>query len=366
MPADRIGDRVPTSPVTRRRRLRRRSTSTAPRRPPPCRRFPTGRTATVNLTLTATDNLSGVASTQLHGRRWLDADAVPRSSSRPRACTRCSSGAPTSAGNVEATHTADGEDRHSTAPIDHRDAGAGPRTAPGGTTPTSPSRSRAAMPTPASRRARRPRRSRRKARARRSTGHAVDNAGNTAVGDRDAEHRQDPADDPRRRCRPPTRTVGTTCRSRSTGRAATRSPGVASCPNPTHAVVRRRSAQSVDGHRDRHRRQLRRARRSAASTSTRPRPTLTASAPATATPAGTPGPVTVHWTCSDNLSGVVTCPADQTVTAEGVTTLAQTITDKAGNRTTNVDHDPHRQDPADRSSVPPPPRRTATGGTTPT
>jgi uncharacterized protein YjbJ (UPF0337 family) len=39
----------------------------------------------------------------------------------------------------------------------------------------------------------------------------------------------------------------------------------------------------------------------------------------------------VHWTCTDNLSGVTSCPADQVVTNEGFTTLAQTITDQAGN-----------------------------------
>jgi hypothetical protein len=43
------------------------------------------------------------------------------------------------------------------------------------------------------------------------------------------------------------------------------------------------------------------------------------------------GPVTVHWTCADNLSGVSSCPGDEVVTAEGFTTLAQTITDQAGN-----------------------------------
>ncbi len=62
-------------------------------------------------------------------------------------------------------------------------------------------------------------------------------------------------------------------------------------------------------------------------------PTLTASAPPA--PLGWyNGPVTVHWTCSDDLSGVTSCPGDQVVGAEGFTTLAQTITDQAGNSTT--------------------------------
>ncbi len=47
------------------------------------------------------------------------------------------------------------------------------------------------------------------------------------------------------------------------------------------------------------------------------------------------GPVTVHWVCSDDRSGVAFCPADQSVSAEGFTTLAQTITDRAGNASTS-------------------------------
>ena len=65
--------------------------------------------------------------------------------------------------------------------------------------------------------------------------------------------------------------------------------------------------------------------------------------PPTITPTASPspvfgwyqtGPVTVHWTCTDNLSGVSSCPGDDVVTAEGFTTLAQTITDQAGNTST--------------------------------
>jgi hypothetical protein len=43
--------------------------------------------------------------------------------------------------------------------------------------------------------------------------------------------------------------------------------------------------------------------------------------------------ITVQFTCNDNLSGVVTCPADETLSSEGaaVASTAQTITDQAGN-----------------------------------
>ena len=43
--------------------------------------------------------------------------------------------------------------------------------------------------------------------------------------------------------------------------------------------------------------------------------------------------VTVPFTCNDNLSGVVSCPADETLSSEGsaVSSTAQTITDQAGN-----------------------------------
>jgi hypothetical protein len=63
-------------------------------------------------------------------------------------------------------------------------------------------------------------------------------------------------------------------------------------------------------------------------------PTLTASAPPASFGWYASGPVTVHWTCNDNLSGVTSCPGDQVVTQEGFTTLAETITDQAGNQTT--------------------------------
>jgi hypothetical protein len=63
-------------------------------------------------------------------------------------------------------------------------------------------------------------------------------------------------------------------------------------------------------------------------------PTLTASVPATST-GWYSGPVTIKWTCGDSLSGVSSCPSDQTITAEGVTTVAQTISDNAGNLTTD-------------------------------
>ena len=43
--------------------------------------------------------------------------------------------------------------------------------------------------------------------------------------------------------------------------------------------------------------------------------------------------VTVPFTCNDNLSGVVSCPADETLNSEGsaVSSTAQTISDQAGN-----------------------------------
>jgi hypothetical protein len=62
-------------------------------------------------------------------------------------------------------------------------------------------------------------------------------------------------------------------------------------------------------------------------------PTLTPSAPPTSS-GWYAGPVTVHWECADDLSGVTSCPADQVVTDEGFTTLAETVTDHAGNTTT--------------------------------
>jgi hypothetical protein len=49
------------------------------------------------------------------------------------------------------------------------------------------------------------------------------------------------------------------------------------------------------------------------------------------------GNVVIHWTCNDNLSGVVTCPADTTITGAGSgLTVSATVTDKAGNTTTTT------------------------------
>jgi len=45
--------------------------------------------------------------------------------------------------------------------------------------------------------------------------------------------------------------------------------------------------------------------------------------------------VVVHWTCSDALSGIKTCPTDSTITSEGASeTASGTATDKAGNSKT--------------------------------
>jgi len=43
--------------------------------------------------------------------------------------------------------------------------------------------------------------------------------------------------------------------------------------------------------------------------------------------------VTIHFTCADNLSGTITCPADQTLSSEGaaVSSSAQTVLDQAEN-----------------------------------
>jgi len=46
------------------------------------------------------------------------------------------------------------------------------------------------------------------------------------------------------------------------------------------------------------------------------------------------GPVTVHFTCSDALSGVATCPDDVTLTDNGANSASGTATDKAGNSAT--------------------------------
>ncbi len=109
--------------------------------------------------------------------------------------------------------------------------------------------------------------------------------------------------------------------------------GVASCPNPT-TLSAEGAAQSMTGTSNDTAGNTASATVSGINIDVTP-PTLTPSAPPT-TSGWYAGPVTVHWTCTDNLSGVATCPADQTVSAEGVTTLAQTITDNAGNTTTNT------------------------------
>jgi hypothetical protein len=49
------------------------------------------------------------------------------------------------------------------------------------------------------------------------------------------------------------------------------------------------------------------------------------------------GDVTVHWTCADNLSGVVACPADSIVKGEGSNLSASaTVSDKAGHLATTT------------------------------
>ena len=55
------------------------------------------------------------------------------------------------------------------------------------------------------------------------------------------------------------------------------------------------------------------------------------------------GPVTAHFTCVDALSGIDTCPPDRIITTEGVSTVAGTAIDKAGN-TISVTGDPIRID----------------------
>ena len=49
--------------------------------------------------------------------------------------------------------------------------------------------------------------------------------------------------------------------------------------------------------------------------------------------APTPDPVTVHFTCTDALSGIApgACPADVVVSTDGTTTVTGTTTDRAGN-----------------------------------
>jgi hypothetical protein len=70
------------------------------------------------------------------------------------------------------------------------------------------------------------------------------------------------------------------------------------------------------------------------------------------------GNVTVHWTCSDPLSGINgSCPADSVVTGEGDTLSASaSVTDKAGNQTTTTVSGLHidRTAPVTTASAPDP------------
>jgi hypothetical protein len=58
------------------------------------------------------------------------------------------------------------------------------------------------------------------------------------------------------------------------------------------------------------------------------------------------GPVTVHFSCSDALSGIATCPDDVVLTDNGANSASGTATDKAGNSATatvpevNIDKEP--------------------------
>src|SRR5207249_704658 len=47
------------------------------------------------------------------------------------------------------------------------------------------------------------------------------------------------------------------------------------------------------------------------------------------------GAVTVHFTCTDNLSGVASCPSDKVISSDGAnqSVTSDTATDKAGNTT---------------------------------
>jgi Tol biopolymer transport system component len=73
-------------------------------------------------------------------------------------------------------------------------------------------------------------------------------------------------------------------------------------------------------------------------------PTITAAASgATGDHGWFTGPVTVHFSCADTISGVATCPSDQTVSGDGTHSAAGTASDEAGNAasvsvTVNIDH----------------------------
>jgi len=285
--------------------------------------------ATVNLTLTATDNLSGVASTNYR----VDGGAPQVGTS----VAITSQGVHTvdfwsvdHAGNVEATHTSVVK-IDATAPTITASAAPPPNGAGWNNSDVtvtficSDSLSGIASCTPAQLVTT-------EGAGQSVTGDAVDNAGNTAAAT--ATLNIDKTPPTIHGAMPPANafgwynapvTVNWTC-----GDALS---GVASCPNPPSLSVDG-AAQSTTG-----------TASDTAGNSTsatvsginidQVAPTITPSAPAT-TSGWYTGPVTVHWTCADSLSGVVTCPGDQTVSAEGVTTLAQTISDKAGNSTTNT------------------------------
>ena len=68
-------------------------------------------------------------------------------------------------------------------------------------------------------------------------------------------------------------------------------------------------------------------------------PTITATPDRAPDNSGTyTGPVTVHFTCSDALSGIAAgaCPADVTVSASGTTTASGSVADRAGNTSTTA------------------------------
>lgn len=66
-------------------------------------------------------------------------------------------------------------------------------------------------------------------------------------------------------------------------------------------------------------------------------PTIAAAASPAANEAGWHnGDVTVTWTCADDRSGIVSCPAPVTVTADAAHTLSGTAVDAAGNTTTET------------------------------
>ena len=57
------------------------------------------------------------------------------------------------------------------------------------------------------------------------------------------------------------------------------------------------------------------------------------------------GPVTVHFSCTDDRSGVATCPADQVVSTEGSNqTITGTAVDVAGNTASYVVSGVNRKD----------------------